>query len=104
MRKHEEYLERDDLKDATHLKIEVFYTKGGTNYFSGDATRRGYYLSVTPVTLNKNSVSFTLFSGYKHLLLESKRYTDKQFARAIEMAEEHKEALIDVVIEKNKAA
>ena len=104
MQKHKEHIERSDLKNATHLEISVYYTKGGMNYFSGGITPRGYYLQVTPVTLSDRSVSFTAFTGYSHLLLETKRYTDKQFARAVEMANEHRERLINDVVAKNKAA
>ena len=104
MKKHKEYLERDDLKNATHLQISIYYTKGGTSLWGGGAIRRGYYLMVTPVTKSENSISFTAFTGYSHLLLETQRYTDKQFDRAVEIAEEHKETLIATVVEKNKAA
>jgi len=104
MEKHKEYIERSDLKGATHLEISVYYSKGGSGYFSRGTLRRGYYLSVTPVTLGNRSVSFTILSGYSYLLLETKRYSPKQFAAAVEMAKEHKERLIDAVIEKNKSA
>ena len=104
MKKHKEYIERNDLQDATHLEVSVTYNKGGANYFSGGTTPRGYYLSVTPVTKSERSVSFTMFSGFSHLLLETKRYTDKQFNRAVDMANDHRESLIAKVLEKNKAA
>ena len=104
MKKHKEYLERSDLKDATHLEVSVYYTKGGANYFSGGTTSRGYYLMVIPVTVNERSVSFTAFTGCSRLLFETQRYTDKQFVRAIDIAKEYKEALIAAVVEKNKAA
>jgi len=97
MQKHKEYIERSDLNDATHLEVSVYYTKGGT-------TPRGYYLSVTPVTKSERSVSFAMFSGSSHLLLETKRYTDKQFNRAVDMAKDHRESLIARVVQKNKAA
>ena len=104
MKRHKEYIEHCDLNNATHLEVSVYYTKGGSNYFSGGVTPRGYYIMVTPVTLNERSVSFTAFTGYSRLLFETQRYTDKQFARALEMAKEHKETLIAAVVEKNKAA
>lgn len=104
MKKHKEYLERSDLKGATHLEVSVYYTKGEANYFSGGVTPRGYYLMVTPVTKTERSISFTVFTGYSRLLLETQRYTDKQFNHAIELAKDHKESLIKAVVEKNKAA
>ena len=104
MKKHKEYIERNDLKGATHLEVSVYYDKGGANCFSGGMTPRGYYLSVTPVTKGEGTISFTMFSGYSHLLLETQRYSDKQFDRAVDMAREHRESLIAKVVDKNKAA
>ena len=104
MKKHKEYLEHSGLKNASHLEVSVYYTKGGSNYFSGGVTPRGYYLMVTPVTLSERSVSFIAFTGCSRLLFETQRYTEKQYARAIEMAKEYKEALIATVVERNKAA
>jgi len=104
MKNHKEYIERSDLKDATHLEVSVYYDKGGANYFSGGMMPRGYYLSVRPVTKGNGSVSFALFSGNSKLLLQTQRYTDKQFARAIDLAGEHRESLIASVVAKNKAA
>ena len=104
MKKHETYIERDDLKGATHLEVKVFYTKGGANYFSGGTNPRGYYLSVRPVKKGNGMVSFDLFSGCKRLLLETARYTDKQFQRAVEMAKNYEDELITAVVAENKAA
>ena len=104
MKKHKKYIECNDLKNATHLEVSVSYDKGGANYFSGGTTPRGYYLTVTPVTRSAASISFTMFSGRSRLLLETKRFSAKQFAQAMEMAKGQEEALIVAVIEKNKAA
>jgi hypothetical protein len=38
------------LPDATHLKVSVFYDKGGLNYFNYKDEARGYWASVHPVT------------------------------------------------------
>jgi len=104
MKRYKKYIERDDLKGATHLEVSVSYNKGGTNYFSGGTTPRGYYLTVTPVTRTATSVSFTMFSGLSRLLLETKRFSAKQFAQAMEMAKGQEAELTDIVAEKNKAA
>jgi hypothetical protein len=104
MKRHEKYIERNDLKDATHLEVSVSYKLGGRNYISGGVTPRGYYLTVTPVRKRNETISYTLFSGQSKLLLETKRFTAKQFAQAIEMAKNQEEALIATVISENKAA
>jgi hypothetical protein len=74
------------------LKIEVYYDKGGMNYFSGGVDKRGYYLSVTPVQIERkeNNVmieSYTAFSGVKKLILEVERQSGKSAQKAKELAE-----------------
>ena len=104
MQKHEKYIEREDLIDATHLQVSVFYDKGGMNYLSGQTSPRGFYLSVTPVTKENRMVSFTMFTGMKRLLHQVNRYTDKQFNHALEISQTYEDELIAAVVAKNKAA
>ena len=106
MKKYEKsrYIERDDLKNASHLEVSVYYNKGGTNYFSGGTIPRGYYISVTPVTKGNGMISYTMFTGHKHLLLETSRFSAKQFASAVEMAKDFEDKLIAAVVAENKAA
>ena len=98
MDRYKKYIERDDLTDATHLEVSVYYTKGGANYFSGGVTRRGYYLSVKPITKGNGMVRYTVFSGCSQLLFETQRFTAKQFANAVEMAKNREEELIGIVV------
>lgn len=74
--------ERDqkNLAHVTDLAVEVYYTKGGPNYFSGETTRRGYYLSVQPVERKDGTVRFVLFTGIKFLVAEAKAANAKKFA------------------------
>jgi hypothetical protein len=74
------------------------------SYFTGGSNPRGYYLSVRPVKKGNGMVSFDLFSGCKRLLLETARYTDKQFQRAVEMAKNYEDELITAVVAECKAA
>jgi hypothetical protein len=68
---------------GTHLKVQLYYNKGGMNYFTGRSEARGVYLSVTPVSVSKgegySSESCTAFSGFKKLLFECARFNAKQF-------------------------
>ena len=102
MDRHKEYLEHNDLNGATHLEVSVYYTKGGRSFASGGTIPRGYYLSVKPVTVDTNSVSYAMYSGCRHLLLETKRFSAKQFAQAIEMAKTCEKELIERVVAENK--
>ena len=104
MKKHEKYIERNDLRDASHLQVSVFYDKGSMNYFSGQAAPRGFYLSVTPVRKGNGVVSYTMFTGLKRLLHQVSRFTDKQFCHAVELSKAYEDELIAAVVEKNKAA
>ena len=83
-------------KDGYHLKIQVDYEKGGTNYFSGQESRRGYYLYVYPVqieTIDGRVVveSFTMFRGGKKLLMEVSRKSNKAYENACAMIDDHQD-------------
>jgi hypothetical protein len=94
----------EGLKNGTHLDVEVFYDKGGANYFSGGTTPRGYYVSVMPVKHKNGMASVALFTGAKKLLLQANRYSDKQFEQAVEMGKAAAPELIKQVLEREKAA
>lgn len=104
MEDYKKYIEDDRLQDATHIEVNVYYSKGGMNYFTGRVTPRGYYISVKPVTKREGIISYVLFSGSGQLLLETNRYSDKQFARAVEMSKDVEKELVAAVTEKYKAA
>lgn len=83
-------------KNGYELKIEVGYEKGGMNYFSGQESRRGYYLYVYPVRreLVDGRVmveSFTMFRGGKKLLKEVARKSDKAYQEACSMVEQNQD-------------
>ena len=88
-------------RNATHLKIEVYYHLGGYNYFTYRKEARGYYISVSPVEhSNINGVvmeSYTAFSGSKYLLKEVSRKSAKAEAEAEKIAEGIERDLIRTV-------
>lgn len=60
------------------IEIDISYTLGGQNYFTGRVDPRGYFMHVRPVDLGEDGCrSFMLFSGYKMLVKEANRYSDK---------------------------
>lgn len=67
------------------IKTDVYYLKDGWS------RPRGYYLSVTPVYREDRGniviESFTAYTGYKMLLLEVARASNKQYEKAVEMSE-----------------
>lgn len=67
-----------DREGKTHkcnyLSCEVYYSLGGYNGFTGKNEGRGYYISVSPVTITPDGlVSYTLFSGVKKLVVPCNR-------------------------------
>lgn len=66
------------------IEIEVYYDRGGMNYFCGETRPRGLYLSAQPVEFHANENHeghfrcFTAFSGTCICVKELKRFTKKQ--------------------------
>lgn len=60
-----------------HLEVEVFYSLGGMNYFSGRVEPRGYWVSVQPMTKTRMCSSFVGFTGVKGLIREAHRFSQK---------------------------
>lgn len=77
------------------LEVEVYYTKGGRNYFQGTLTASGIYVSITPVTLGGDGcMSFNLFSGISAMIRAATRKNDKLLAQvAAEVDQRIPEAL-----------
>lgn len=79
------------LGKPTHIRLEVYYSLGGRNSFSGKLMSRGYYLSATPVEISPRELGFrsircVLGTGIKTLLLEVNRQSDRQFRIACAIA------------------
>jgi len=91
------------IKDNLSIKTEVYYNKGGMNYFSGRTQERGYYLSVSPIEREERGnviiESFTAYSGVKMLILPVKRQSDKAYQQAVELAKEKEPALRQRILE-----
>lgn len=75
------YIATNRVPNATHIKIEVRYGKGGLNYFTYKMEPRGVYVIVTPVEVKDRGgyqmESYTAFSGTKFCVKELKRKSDK---------------------------
>jgi hypothetical protein len=98
--RNKKYLPLEPNSSATHLKVEVYYSKGGMNYFTSSNEKRGIYLSVSPVTRRENSESYMGFSGVKKHLVDMARFSQKTFDNFVVTPEIEKE-LIDHVCQKN---
>ena len=103
------------MADATDLKVEVYYDKGGYNMFTHEPERRGIYFSISPVKLDGIWESYTAFSGTKICVKELNRKSDKALNEIIAKIEpifedvvklyengSQRDALIKVLTECNK--
>ena len=82
---------------CTHIDIDVYYSKGGMNYFTSRSERRGLYVSVQPVTRSANTVSFTAFTGVKQFVKEMARFNQKALDEFV-LDPETEETLISHVL------
>lgn len=90
------------------LKIQVYYDKGGMNYFTSRPEQRGYYASVTPVQVERRPggimvESYAAFSGVKMLVLPVQRQSPKAEAQAREKAMEVIPELKEAIKERIKS-
>lgn len=87
---------------TTHIKIRLYYTLGGYNYFTYKREPRGYYLTVSPVEREEIRPGcwmegFIAFSGYKHLVKEVTRQSKKAEAEAEQESAKLAPAMIERV-------
>ena len=75
------------MADATDIKLEVYYYKGGYNLFTYEPERRGIYFSISPVNLDGVWESYTAFSGTKICVKELNRKSDKALNEAVSKIE-----------------
>lgn len=76
------------------MKTEIYYNIGGYNYFTGEKTQRGYYVSVGPVEQTEVYESVVAFSSYCFCLFKVNRKSKKQMERAINEYKEVAEMII----------
>ena len=75
------------MEDATDLKVEVYYYKGGYNLFTYEPEKRGIYFSISPVKRDGIWESYTAFSGSKICVKELKRKSDKSLNEVVSKIE-----------------
>ena len=84
--------------NINHIKLEVYYSLGGMNYFTYRNEDRGYYVSVTPVERVNHGDYFTesvlLGSGVKKLIKPVYRKSDKAADDAVTVSKNYWHDLI----------
>jgi len=87
-------------KPEEFVEIEVYYSKGGANYFNGTSDPRGYWLAIRPVTVKDGCKSYQLMQGFKKFLVASKRKSNGSMLLAVARALEYKDEILDAVLKK----
>ena len=82
-----------------YLKVELYYSLGGINYFTYKNEPRGYYLSACPVERREYAPGlmmegFTAFTGTKMLVEPCERKSKGAEARALAKYDECKAQLM----------
>jgi len=80
-----------ETENATHLEVEVYYDKGGVNWYSGREEARGIYVRVGPIAIRNGFESFLVGDncGRKKFLEGAKRLNRKRVEQlAASVAEE----------------
>ena len=102
----EKYIPIVPTKIGNTLCLEVLYDKGGQNWFNGDNERRGYYLYCMPTMIQTYQLSdgtehsertFIVGKGYKLMLKEVGRKSQKAEEEANRLAEEKVDFIVDKV-------
>ncbi len=84
-----------------YIVVKLRYDIGGMNYFTGEQSGRGYYLSVSPETRENGCTSFVLFSGIRSLVEKSQRFNERRF-NEITVTDEQINKLVLHVLNKNR--
>ena len=102
MKKYLNLAENPNAKvNANVLEVEVYYSLGGMNYWTGREEKRGYYLGVSPLEKRGNMIEYVGFSGIKQCIKPVARKSAKAEAEAEKLAAQYEENLINYVLQQN---
>jgi len=87
-------------KENYFLEGELYYSLGGTNFFTCTNEPRGYYFSVSPIEITEHMRCFSAFSGFKSLIQPAKRFNQKELDK-LEVISELQNNFINLVLKKN---
>lgn len=89
-------------REGQDFKVEVTYSLGGQNYITGGTDKRGYTLTVIPVTREKRNGYVVerakSYTGYRKFLLEVQRKSKKAEEEAISIAKEYELELLNLLL------
>ena len=104
MKTQKKIVESYKTQQGQEIEVELYYHKGGNNYFTSNISEGGIYLQVTPVTITQHDGYSTketsCFSGIKQCVKELNRFSQKIFDHYTPNRETIK-TLLDHVLSKN---
>ena len=83
---------RDITSNDKNNKIttEIYYHKGGMNYFTSNVEKRGYYFSIMPEEHSESGIkTYTGFSGVKTCILEVAKKSKSAYEKAKAMLDNY---------------
>lgn len=85
------------------IKIETYYYKGGTNWFTGKINERGYYLSARLIEMTeKYECVLNSYSSVRKMLIKAvTRASKKQEDEADKQALQYVNILVDKICAEN---
>lgn len=102
-------MSRERFYEAVHktqgqhvISVEVYYSLGGTNWFHGGTSPRGYYLSATPEIRGEGTRSFSTGNpGTKMCVVPCQRQSPKRAAEAVVLGKAKEMGLVAHVLKEN---
>ena len=93
---------RDITSNDKNNKIvtEIYYSKGGMNYFTDRDEKRGYYFSITPEERSNEFRTYTGFSGVKTCILEVARKSKSAYDKAKAMLDKYENEYLQAFCDK----
>lgn len=79
------------------IEVSLHYEKGGSNVFSGATSKRGYYISISPISYNNGIKTFVMFSGAKQFVKEAARFSQNTLDNISVDESEYKDILAHVL-------
>lgn len=89
--------------DIKKIKIETYYYKGGTNWFTGKINERGYYLSARLIEMTEEyECVLNSYSSVRKMLIKTvTRASKKQEDEADKQALQYVNILVDKICAEN---
>lgn len=80
------------------IETDISYQKAGINWYNSEREKGGYYLHVSPVQIGEHFIERQLGSGFKYMLLEIDRQSNKRLETAKRIATEERDQLIAIAV------